>query len=98
MLRVGWNDVRLAPTVMCKRALQEGLKIAIRARMWEVGDKICAARPDLAKELAAARGMADEGIEVWPAADIEMFERECPRRVCVFLGGMRANVHACMRL
>ena len=43
---------------------QEALKIAIRARLWDVGDRICLARPDLKKELEAARALAAEDIEV----------------------------------
>jgi hypothetical protein len=43
---------------------QEALKTALRARLWDVGDRICLARPDLKKELEAARALAAEDIEV----------------------------------
>jgi hypothetical protein len=42
---------------------KEALKIALRARLWGVGELVCQERPELSKELAAARAMEAEDIE-----------------------------------
>ena len=39
------------------------MKIALRARLWDVGELVCKERPELSKELAGARALAAEDIE-----------------------------------
>jgi hypothetical protein len=38
---------------------KEALKIAIRARLWDVAENVCLVCPDLKKDLMTARAMAD---------------------------------------